>query len=93
MGPPLSAEAGIEIEDMPTDMLNNDVQMTIAKHLESAICNISETDPCLMRKIMDAVDYHLSLCIRTCQPEPLKNNAQLLSLTSLARKIWTAQYR
>ena len=81
MGPPLSAEAGIDFETMLEDMLNSDVQMTIEKHLVTAICNINESDQGLMRTIMDAVDYHLSVCIRTCQHVPLRRNAQPLSLS------------
>ena len=87
MGPPVSAEQGIDMED--TSFLypdiNNDLQNTMANNLETAIANISESDPDLMRKIMDTVNAHVSLSMRTTRPTSTPCREQILHLNQLSK--------
>ena len=91
MGPPLSAELGIDIED--TDFMygenkpRNDLINTNHDSLLSHIANLDNGDSRLMRKIMDNINSHVSLLLRTDVPQPIMNDHVLRQLNMLATQL------
>ena len=90
-GPPMNAEMGIDLDDSidlyDMDDRTDDVHLATENNLEGYIYNISETDPALMRKIMDDVNAHASMLLKTCAPQAFQSREQLRSLTALAQTL------
>lgn len=90
----VDAEMGIHMEDI--GFLYNDADINTAQHdvvnaindsLDMHIKYISETDPKLMRHMMNDINKQLALHVRTNMPSPMLNSALLIPIYMLANDL------